>query len=693
MIYNVFALITSIVTMLFCVYILYKGPKKEINRVLALISLLFSLWGFVLFYVKLIENMETVLFLAKLNFVFMTAAAYLYVHFVEIFPGGTIKEKKHLIYFLIPLPVLFWIIFSPYFISEAQIISGSLDLKRGVLYPAYGLIFLTYLAVAIVRFYVKYKNSDGITRIQAKYVFMGFFSLVFGAGTTNLLLPLVFDVNTFVHYGPLFTLPFIALLSYSIIRHRLLDIAIFIKKSLVYFILVTFISTVYVLMLLLTQNVFSKTHISISIFVSLLSAVLIAVTMDPLKDLIGRWTDKVFFKGKYDYYKVLKTLAQTLSTVLKVDELIVKVKDTITEAMRLEYTAIFILERNTGVYVADRVAKDGLAWSGRVEQNDPVIACMSEKKEALMFDELAYLIPDNKQREAVSESFIRIRAKVFVPIILKEKLIGLLVLGGKKSDDIFTQEDMDLLNMISHQISVVLENTNLYEQMLNTAKLALVGTMAAGMAHEIRNPLTSMKTFIQMLPNKHTDKEFVDRFSAVVGEEINRLSHLTEDLLSFSKPKPHKYEQTNLNSVVEKVIELFETQIDRKKINLKIKLGKAAIIYADEEQLTQVFMNMLLNAMQALGDLKDITIETGSELSENLLIYTTVMISDSGSGIPEQNLERIFDPFFTTKKEGTGLGLSICLKIIQEHNGFIRVYSQINKGTSFKVFLPAYHPK
>ncbi|OGF44954.1 MAG: hypothetical protein A2452_08720 [Candidatus Firestonebacteria bacterium RIFOXYC2_FULL_39_67] len=690
MVYNYFALITFIANILLALFVYFKNPKREINIVLSCLAAILSVWSLIIFAARFYYSLDAVITVAKINFLMMTLGIYMFVHFVEIFPNSSIKTKKYLFYYMIPIPVIILFIISPYFITGANYVPGEVDLKRGVGYTIWAIYFIVYLLIAIIRLFVKYRVMESLQRLQTKYVLMGSFIMIIGASTTNILLPLI-KINTFTNYGPMFTLPFIAMLGYSIMRYRLLDIAIFIKKSLVYFVLVTFITSVYILMLLLTQNVFSKAHISVSIFVSLLSAVFIAVTMDPLKDLIGRWTDKIFFKGKYDYYKVLKTLVQTLNSVVKVDELLVKVIDTITAAMRLDYTAIFILERSTNAFVANRRSKDGIAWSGRIDHEDPLVAYISEKNDALVFDELEYLISDKAHCVAVKESFISLKAKVIIPIVLKEKLIGLFVLGGKKSDDIFTQEDIDLLDMISHQISVVLENTNLYEQMLNTAKLALVGTMAAGMAHEIRNPLTSMKALIQMLPDKHADKIFIDKFSAIVGEEINRLSHLTEDLLSFSKPKPHKYGQVNINAVVEKVVDLFEMQIGRKKVNIKLKLGTTIIIYADEEQLTQIFMNMLLNAMQALGDLKEISIETGSELSENLLKYTTVIISDSGVGIPEQNLERIFDPFFTTKKEGTGLGLSICLKIIQEHNGFIRVYSKVNEGTSFKIFLPAFH--
>jgi len=692
MVYNIFSLITFFSNLILAVVIILNNPRREINRVLGSFALILSFWTLILFASQYSRELSVFEVLGRLNFSMMLVCAYLLLYFVEIFPNGKFSENKHLLFFLIPIPLIWLGLATDIFISGAKRNMIGMELTRGSLYPIYIAVFAFYILTATFRLYQKYRNNQGLVKLQTRYALTGVFVLMVGASITNLIMP-VLGVNLFIYYGPLFTLPFVAMLAYSIMKYRLLDIAIFIRKSLVYFVLVTFITTVYVMMFLLMQTVFSGMHISISIFVSLLSAVLIAVTMDPLKDLLGRWTDKVFFKGKYDYYKVLKMLGQTLSSVLKVDELIAKVIDTITVAMRLDYTAIFILERNSGAFVANRTVKDGLVWSGRIEQEDPVVSCISEKKEALIFDELEYTISEKVECGAIKESFLRLQAKVFVPIILKEKLIGMLVLGGKKSDDIFTQEDLDLLDMISHQISVVLENTNLYEQMLNTAKLALVGTMAAGMAHEIRNPLTSMKTFMQILPDKHTDRVFIERFSAVVGEEINRLSHLTEDLLSFSKSKPHKYEPIEVNAVIEKVTELFEMQIGKKRIELKKKIGSVPPAYADEEQLTQVFMNMLINSMQALGEKKEIIIETGTETRENLLKYSTVMISDTGSGIPEQNLARIFDPFFTTKKEGTGLGLAICMKIIQEHNGFIEVKSKPSEGTSFKIFLPAYNTK
>jgi len=690
--YNYFSLIAFLAGFSVGVFVYIKNPKKEINIVLSLLILVVSIWTLILFISKFAYAQETIFMLMRLNFSVMTFGPLLFLVFVEIFPNYPVKENKYLFYYALPIPLLLLSVFSPYFVINVSNVNGNIELKRGILHLVWSGYFVIYVVIALSRLLSKYRRSKSLIKLQIQYVFAGFYLMILCGSITNIVLPL-FKINSFIHYGPLFTLPFIALLSYSILKHRLLDIAIFIKKSLVYFVLVTFISTVYILMFLLTRSVFSNAHISVSIFVSLLSAVLIAVTMDPLKDLIGRWTDKIFFKGKYDYYKVLKTLIQTLNSVVKVDEVLTKVIDTITEAMRLEYTAIFILERNTNTFTANRTSKDGLTWAGSIEQEDPLVAYISEKKDALVYDELGYLITDKDRSAVVKDSFIRLKAKVFIPIILKEKLIGLLVLGGKKSDDIFTQEDLDLLNMIAHQISVVLENTNLYEQMLNTAKLALVGTMAAGMAHEIRNPLTSMKTFIQLLPDKHTDKEFVERFNAVVGEEINRLDRLTEDLLSFAKPKLHRYEQIDVNYFVEKVIELFEMQTGKKKIQITKLLKNVPKVYADEEQLTQVFMNMFLNSMQALEAKKSITIETGIDIGENLQKLVTISINDTGSGIPDHILERIFDPFFTTKKEGTGLGLAICLKIIQEHNGFIKVKSRVNEGTSFKIFLPAYDPR
>jgi signal transduction histidine kinase len=369
------------------------------------------------------------------------------------------------------------------------------------------------------------------------------------------------------------------------------------------------------------------------------------------------------------------------------DELLSKVVNTISSAMRLTYTAIFILERYSNKFVVKKQSNSSEFKLLDIQLDNPLLKYILRYKKILVCDEIDYVIEGELSKE-VKNGFNELKAQVVIPIILKDKVIGLLVLGYKKSGDIFNQQDLDLLEMISSQISIILENTNLYEQIQNTSKLALIGSMAAGMAHEIRNPLSSIKMFVQMLPEKYFDKDFIQKFNEVVLEEINRLSKLVDDMLTLSKPKPPNLKLVEMNSIIIRARRLVEKQAEEKGIKIVEKYNKIPQIKADESQLIQVFVNVFLNGIQSMSKGGILSIESNSNTNGGLSKYVTVAISDTGDGISKDDLDRIFEPFFTTRKEGTGLGLSICLKIIEEHNGFIKVVSKKNKGTTFTIFLP-----
>jgi len=686
MAYNYFALMTFIANLGLAFFIFLKNPKREINQILGIFAFVISIWTFILFIVKFFTEERWIVLLAKINFINMTFCPYLVLHFVEIFPNNSIKNKRYLIYYLIPIPILLICIVSPYFIVSGKVINKQLILERGFLHKIWSLYFVSYLIIAVYKLFSKYRSSQGLLRLQIKYVLLGFVVMILGSSVTNILLPLL-KINWFVHYGPLFTLPFVGLMTYSIAKYRLLDIYIFVKKSLVYFILVSFVISVYILFIFFSQTFFAKSHISVSFFITFISAVFIAITFEPLKNKIDILTDKIFFKGKYDYYQTLKSLVHSLSSIIKMDELLSKVVNTISSAMRLTYTAIFILERYSNKFVVKKQSNSSEFKLLDIQLDNPLLKYILRYKKILVCDEIDYVIEGELSKE-VKNGFNELKAQVVIPIILKDKVIGLLVLGYKKSGDIFNQQDLDLLEMISSQISIILENTNLYEQIQNTSKLALIGSMAAGMAHEIRNPLSSIKMFVQMLPEKYFDKDFIQKFNEVVLEEINRLSKLVDDMLTLSKPKPPNLKLVEINSIIIRARRLVEKQAEEKGIKIVEKYNKIPQIKADESQLIQVFVNVFLNGIQSMSKGGILSIESNSNTNGGLSKYVTVAISDTGDGISKDDLDRIFEPFFTTRKEGTGLGLSICLKIIEEHNGFIKVVSKKNKGTTFTIFLP-----
>lgn len=254
------------------------------------------------------------------------------------------------------------------------------------------------------------------------------------------------------------------------------------------------------------------------------------------------------------------------------------------------------------------------------------------------------------------------------------------------------------------------------EHLVTSEKLAALGTMAAGMAHEIKNPLVSLRTFTQLLQQKWTDEEYRKKFSAIVPQEIERINRIAESLLKFGRPIKPELTKVNVNEILDEVVSLFENECRKKNIRVTTKFAELPEITGDPGQLSQAFINIVLNAVQVMEEGGELIIKTdvgevirlgpvtrqgflrevaeykevsfGEEKEVKPTPVVFVEITDTGPGIPEENLRSLFDPFFTTKVAGTGMGLPITLRIIEDLGGSIKVRSQVGKGTTFIVTLP-----
>jgi PAS domain S-box-containing protein len=237
-------------------------------------------------------------------------------------------------------------------------------------------------------------------------------------------------------------------------------------------------------------------------------------------------------------------------------------------------------------------------------------------------------------------------------------------------------------------------------QIRRSDRLASLGTLSAGMAHEIKNPLVSIKTFAQLLPERYQDPDFRQTFSNLIGHEIDRIDSLVNQLLRFARPaKPH-LKPMHLHQVLDKSLLLVGHRLYQKDIKLT-RLWEANVdtIRADADQLEQVFLNFFLNAMDAMKNGGELSIATQIRTDAEWVSPLThsngqtheilrITIRDSGEGIRSEDIPHVFDPFFTTKDYGTGLGLSVVHGIIQEHGGQIEVESELQKGTAFHILFP-----
>lgn len=235
-------------------------------------------------------------------------------------------------------------------------------------------------------------------------------------------------------------------------------------------------------------------------------------------------------------------------------------------------------------------------------------------------------------------------------------------------------------------------------QIRRSDRLASVGTLSAGMAHEIKNPLVALKTFAQLLPDRYDDADFRDSFSKLAQQEIERIDGIVNQLLEFSRPAKPQLVEASLHVVLKRPLKLVSEEALKKQVTIATDFEAINdTILADAHQLQQVFLNFLLNALDALNRRGSITLTTSNiegrfnpadSTESSPRPYLRLDIADTGCGISAEQLPRIFDPFFTTKSGGTGLGLSVSYGIIREHGGMVEVESRVGEGTQFHIFFP-----
>lgn len=235
--------------------------------------------------------------------------------------------------------------------------------------------------------------------------------------------------------------------------------------------------------------------------------------------------------------------------------------------------------------------------------------------------------------------------------------------------------------LLTRVISYITAIKKAYEELQETERLATVGEMAAGITHEIRNPLTSIKGLLEL---KQMDEDPSDKYTPIILDEVNRIDTIVNDLMMLGKPKSHSFSRENVPHILEYVVSLLKPLAVKNNIKLKTKIAEdLQPIYCDEIQIKQVFINLVKNAIESMENGGEITI--AANLSNDNVVIEVI---DQGVGIPQEKIPKMGEPFYTTKETGTGLGLMVSIKIIEEHQGDVLIDSEVDRGTSVTVILP-----
>ncbi len=288
-----------------------------------------------------------------------------------------------------------------------------------------------------------------------------------------------------------------------------------------------------------------------------------------------------------------------------------------------------------------------------------------------------------------------------IPLVTQGRMIAFVVVQSQLEAGL----NMELLLAMAQSAANALDSLMMYENlrqshilMRRTDRLRSLEILAGGFAHEIRNPLTSIKTFIQLAPERKDDSQFIGEFSQMVLDDVYRIERLIQELLDYAHYMEPQLTDEDLNEIVSSCVYFVQVQADRRGIKIEKELASELPRgMLDRQRIKQVVLNLLLNAMDAIGEsIGTIRVRTHRLQKPNGQEWAHIEIEDTGRGIPSEHLAHIFDPFFTTKhsgafSEGTGLGLTIVHQIVQEHRGDIQIQSTEGLGTTVRIQLPSYH--
>jgi len=445
----------------------------------------------------------------------------------------------------------------------------------------------------------------------------------------------------------------------------------------------------------------------------------IITEQDKDKEIIGKKYDEVNRLNVELNYKIKQLLAiqetgKAILSVLDLNQLLSVIMNILSNVCRINRAIIMLV--NEGEECLEYIY--GVGFDGEVPEEIknyrvPLRRVSNILARVTSTGQPEY-VPEVKSSSLRKENIILTYGNPIsvyvVPLITRSKAIGIIATDAVAEEGV-PKETRETLETFAPQIAIAIENARLYcklhEQMeelrkshvlLSRAeKFSFLGNLAARLAHEIKNPMTAIGTFLQMLPQKFNDEEFRTNFYKIAMEETTRVNNLITELLDLINTRESHFELNNLHDLIDKMIFLISPQSKAKDIGIVRKFDTSiGEVKIDSEKMKQVILNLLSNAVDFTPEKGRIEISTAKESMNGSKESIRVEIKDNGIGIPSSMMNKIFDPYFTTKHKsnmhnGTGLGLFIAHQNIQDHQGTIEVQSEVNKGTIFILTLPSDH--
>jgi len=669
--------------------VLWTERRERLHRVFALLTATLVLWNLDVFCLSFFGTEAEALWWSRFFRPGMFIIPAVLYHFVVAF-----RDRPSLL--ATTVIVMGYVVGAIFTFADFQgaMIDGARRLHSGywpVMRPLYnafiGVLLLSFVAFLSGLVHEYRTTPSPRRRVQAKFWLLGAV-VALPLASVNILLFFGIDVYP---VGSLGNLVCTGIFAYAIVHHRLVDTDIVISKGVAFLAgTVLVVAPLCLLAAWLDQIAFGRIDYN-QVLLSVVILLTVAIAFPRVTGMTEERLSQTLFREKVEHRKALSAFSRQAARVRDPLELLQRLGSIIRTGMEVDATAVLLTDDFSGLVGAARDLASGGA--GFLADDDPLARALHACDDVLVREEL---VTRGGQAGGTATVLEHLGYEVAVPLRAKGRLLGCLLIGGKMSRDAFSREDVQLLATLGNATAIALDNSRLSRELkasqqmvARASRLSAVGTLAAGIAHEIRNPLVAVQTFLQLLPERLHDAEFIDSFRRLSLGEIGRIGGLIEELLGLAHSPLHAPARCDLRALVGDVVTLLAPQARRSKVTLRIVGEGVTEASVDAGRVKQVIMNLLLNAIEASPPDSVVTVSVRSVGHAGKGTVCRVEVCDRGRGIPQERHDDVFTPFFTTKDLGTGLGLAVAHQIVTEHGGDITFTSECGVGTTFLVTLPA----
>ncbi|HOW42856.1 MAG TPA: ATP-binding protein [Candidatus Omnitrophota bacterium] len=691
------------------VWVLFKNSRSSVNKSWFLLSLTAGTWSVSHFIMAVTPDYNLAWRFAYILYASAILIPVCYLYFVFALLNAVSGHKKHLLLALIGSVIFLSLLSSHWFIKDVTAKAmfrfyddlgplAALFVAYFAVVPTYGLLLLLRSAGT--------KGKEKFLQIQ--YVAIAsLFGFIGGGSTFGLAfnIPLLpYPIILFVFY-PL-------LITFAILRYRLMAINAVITRTGIFTAVYAIVLGVPLVLVTIGKN-WLMHLLGPNWWLAPLTLLMFLATIGPFVYInLQKRAEAILLRKQRAYRETLRSAAAEMTRIRNLEQLTEFIFETIAETIHVSHAALYTWDTPKNSFILLAGHHMYADQPPEIAQTNPLITFIENLKEPLIREEINRKAEENPGTpfNDIAQEMQALKATLIVPSFLENRLANLLILGDKAGGDTYQPDDLAVFSVLANQISLAIENAALYQNMENQVKqrtqqlmdvqkqlvqaekLATIGTLAGGVAHEINNPLTAILTNAQMLlavcENLDADtKESLE----IIEEATKRCKIIVQKLMTYSK-KPLETTMVydfNLLDVITTAVSFLKFQFEQDNVKTVLNApDKNYPIRGNHNEMEQVITNVLLNARDAIKQIRpDGTIEIELSQDQN---WVNVSIKDEGGGIPQEIIGRIFDPFFTTKEvgKGLGLGLSICQSIIDKHHGMIRVKSKTGKGTIVTIDIP-----